>query len=267
MELGADDYITKPFDPEEILRLIKARIKKSIDLKKFHENNLEELRKNIAISLPHELRTPLTVILGFAEILKTGYHSLSEEEVIEISDSITDSGNRLLRLIANYSHYVELVNLESFSGKVQFKGVVSAERVIIETSETIAYKYNRLKDLEFDIQDSHVHIFESHLMKMIEHLVDNSFKFSESGSKVKITAFPEKELFHIKITNTSFGISDEDISKIGAFMQFNRGSYEQQGTGLGLSIAKKTASVYNGTFAVNCTPEREVIVSINLLID
>ena len=43
MEMGADDYITKPFDKIELLNAIEIRLKKADSLKKEYQNNIDGL--------------------------------------------------------------------------------------------------------------------------------------------------------------------------------------------------------------------------------
>jgi CRP/FNR family transcriptional regulator, cyclic AMP receptor protein len=47
MELGADDYLTKPFDGTELLNAIKTRLQKAELLKKVYTNNAEEVNNFI----------------------------------------------------------------------------------------------------------------------------------------------------------------------------------------------------------------------------
>src|SRR5690606_35423160 len=72
MEQGADDYLTKPFAVNELLKAIETRISKAEIVKKEAERRNEMLRSNIILSMPHELRTPPTVILGFSDIPTIG---------------------------------------------------------------------------------------------------------------------------------------------------------------------------------------------------
>src|SRR5215831_3841679 len=69
MELGADDYLTKPFTIAELIATVKARLEKQAAIKRQAERKLEELRGNISLALPHELLTPLTGILGLSSLL------------------------------------------------------------------------------------------------------------------------------------------------------------------------------------------------------
>src|ERR1041384_6829306 len=69
MELGADDYLPKPFTIEGLYASVEARLKKAQAVAQRAESKLDELRENISMMLPHELRTPLNGILAFGEIL------------------------------------------------------------------------------------------------------------------------------------------------------------------------------------------------------
>ena len=69
MELGADDYLPKPFSIEGLYAAVEARLKKAQALRQEAEKKLADLRDNISLMLPHELRTPLNGILAYGEIL------------------------------------------------------------------------------------------------------------------------------------------------------------------------------------------------------
>ncbi len=48
MEMGADDYITKPFDDVELLNAIESRLKKNEALRKKYENNISGINEFIS---------------------------------------------------------------------------------------------------------------------------------------------------------------------------------------------------------------------------
>src|SRR5690242_19593686 len=60
MELGADDYLIKPFSAKELLSCIHTQIVKHNLIVDRYETTLRMVRKNIIYALPHELRTPLS---------------------------------------------------------------------------------------------------------------------------------------------------------------------------------------------------------------
>src|SRR4029450_4474332 len=88
MELGADDYLAKPFTVPELLASVEARLKKLRTVQDHAERHPADLRANIRLALPHELLTPLNGILGFSDILITDHASLGSEEVASMSEAI-----------------------------------------------------------------------------------------------------------------------------------------------------------------------------------
>src|SRR5215472_5089530 len=108
MELGADDYLPKPFTIEALYAAVDARLKKAKAIREEAERKLADLRDNISMMLPHELRTPLNGILAYGEILSTDAQTLPVQEIAEMGQVIHESGRRLERLIENFLIYAQI---------------------------------------------------------------------------------------------------------------------------------------------------------------
>src|SRR5438445_2950648 len=108
MELGADDYLPKPFTIEALYAAVDARLKKAQTLRQEAERKLADLRDNLSLMLPHELRTPLNGILAYGEILSAESATLPPAEIAEMGQVIYHSGKRLERLIENFLIYGQL---------------------------------------------------------------------------------------------------------------------------------------------------------------
>ena len=108
MELGADDYLTKPFSPKELMAAVNARLEKQADLQRLADRKLNELRGNLTLALPHELRTPLNGILGLAHLMMEDYAHMPPEEVLESARFMHESALRLHRLIENFLVYSQI---------------------------------------------------------------------------------------------------------------------------------------------------------------
>src|SRR5436305_2760522 len=76
MELGADDYLPKPFTIDALYAAVETRLKKSQALRDEAEKKLTDLRENISMMLPHEMRTPLNGILAYGELVAADAASL-----------------------------------------------------------------------------------------------------------------------------------------------------------------------------------------------
>ena len=108
MEMGADDFLPKPFLPNQLLAAVKARLEKHQMLVQQAESKLELLRQHLSTALPHELRTPLNGILGYADILRKQFADLEPREVSQMAERIYKNGKRLNRLVENFLLYAQI---------------------------------------------------------------------------------------------------------------------------------------------------------------
>ena len=253
MELGADDYLPKPFTIEGLYAAVEARLKKAQTHRQEAEKKLADLRDNISLMLPHELRTPLNGIISFGEILAADAASLPPTEVAEMGQMILDSGKRLERLVENFLIYAQLELLGADPQKVSalcLKRTPSPANLIEERARAQARAAGRESDLALELADQPLAISEDYLAKIVEELTQNAFKFSEAGSPVRITLSDLPNGVALAVTDKGRGFSTEHITKIGAYMQFDRKLQEQQGLGLGLTIAQRLTELHGGTLTI-----------------
>jgi two-component system, sensor histidine kinase and response regulator len=264
MVLGADDFITKPYSSREIIDAINVRLQKHQVLKKQSEKVIEELRKSIALSLPHEFRTPLNGLLGFSQMLKADFKMYSEDEIQIMLNNIHESAHRLHKLIVNYLFYVNLIN-KSLDEAHKYRRVpIATDITIIDQANIVSSNYERQNDINFHLEEFIIKFPEQYFQKVVEEILDNAFKFSESNTKVTITTFADEEFFNIKVHNYGRSMTNEFVKQIGAFSQFERDLYEQQGLGLGLAIVKKIADVFDGKLTINNEIKSQISVIFSL---
>ncbi|WP_017315858.1 hybrid sensor histidine kinase/response regulator [Mastigocladopsis repens] len=268
MELGADDYLTKPFTRAELLAAISSRLDKKVTINQHSQKRLDDLRSSITMSLPHEMRTPLNGILGFSELLMKEVDTLSRDEIREMAEGIHKSGERLYRLIQNFLLYVELELIATDPERIKqlqsYKTIfptISLKKTIIEKAK----KAGREADLQLNLKTPCcLQICESRLYKIVEELIDNAFKFSESGTIIHIISTLVSNLLTISVTDHGRGMTAAQIAELGAYRQFERQLYEQQGSGLGLIIAKRTAELHGGELTIHSKLGEKTVVQVVL---
>jgi signal transduction histidine kinase len=267
MELGADDYLPKPFSIEALYAAVEARLKKVQAVREEAEKKLADLRDNISLMLPHELRTPLNGILAYGEILSSEAATLPPEEVSEMGQVIHESGKRLERLIENFLIYAQIELLGTDPQKVlalSKKRTESSAELVERHARAQAHQLKRDADLFLDLQDRPVPISEDYLAKIVDELVQNAFKFSAPGTPVSVKLSEVPGGVSLTISDRGRGFSTEHINKVGAYMQFDRKLHEQQGLGLGLSIAKRLTELHGGTLTISSQRDSSTSVTIKL---
>ncbi|MBD2512700.1 response regulator [Nostoc muscorum FACHB-395] len=268
MDYGADDYLTKPFTPEELLSAIASRLEKQALVERQTKSKLDELRMNIAHSLPHELNTPLNGILGMSRLLIENCDIMPSSEEAEIAEFIYTSANRLNTLVKRFLLYsnLELLakNHEKLSQITEKTDKCFAKRIIDEIALKKITENSREKDLKLDIHEVTVQLPKEKLSIIIEELLDNSLKFSFPGNEIQVMSKIEGSKFNLYVIDNGKGMTIEEIAKIGAFVQFNRKSWEQQDSGLGLAIVQHIVKLHGGEFTIDSIPGKGTIVSVSL---
>ncbi|NMF58854.1 response regulator [Pseudanabaena yagii] len=224
-ELGAIDYITKPFNERELVRRIKTHLQvrelsrnleqevikqqniaaqleqKLIDLQQADEQirqqnekltlvNLQltqvtRLKDSFLANMSHEFRTPLNSILGMAEGLKNGALGTINKQQMQALDTIDKSGYHLLELINNI---LDISKIES--GELKLNCQSTSIRKVCESSLNLV----NLKILQKRLQiismfPSHlpdIHLDEVRIKQVLVHLLHNAIKFTPSGGSITI---------------------------------------------------------------------------------
>lgn len=265
MELGADDYLAKPFTVPELLASVEARLKKLRTVQDHAERKLADLRANISLALPHELLTPLNGILGFSDILITDHASLESAEVASMSEAIRDSARRLHRLIENFMIFAQIELLQADHKQLsRDPNPLSLMKPVERAAQVRALRMARLDDLIVELQEGKAWISEAYFTKIVDELLENAFKFSSPGSRIEVTSTAVDGHWVLEIRDHGRGMKPEHVAGIGAYMQFERKLYEQQGSGLGLTIAKRLTELHGGEFSVQSELGRGTRVSIRL---
>jgi two-component system, sensor histidine kinase and response regulator len=267
MELGADDYLPKPFTIEALYAAVDARLKKAKTVREEAERKLADLRDNISMMLPHELRTPLNGILAYGEILVADAETISPKDIAEMGQVIYDSGRRLERLVENFLIYAQLELLNSDPQNLHSllrKQTPSPVPIIEQRAREQAVLARRPQDLELALANVPAPISDEYLTKIVEELLQNAFKFSSANSIVRVVFSDSENSVLLSVSDNGRGFSTEHITKVGAYMQFDRKLHEQQGLGLGLTIVRRLTELHGGTLTIQSHKGAGTTVTVKL---
>ena len=269
MILGVDDYITKPFDIDLLIKSVKSRLFREKKRKQSENNKLETLQHNISFAIPHELLTPLNGIIGLSGLIKDPEIEIDEKEFRDFASGIFDSANRLLRTFQKFIYYTEvelLLNNDKKKASLKQKITKTGEQELEEQSQIITQKFNRKSDIELHIKPFNIKINSFHFEVIIVNILDNAFKFSNKGDKVIIEVESDDSHVHITVIDNGIGFNEVTLNQIGAFTQFNRSKMEQQGLGLGLITSKKLINFYEGELIISANKPKGSCVKLSFLI-
>lgn len=266
MELGADDYLTKPFTRNELLGAISTRLEKKAVLVQHSERKLEDLRRSITDALPQELLIPLSEIIGCSRLLIDRHNGIKPHEILETAQKLNTSAIRLQRLIENFVMYAQIELLATNPVETQALRncqTLNPSDIIFAIAIQKAKQYRREADLILQVANTTVRIAKRDLKKVVEELIDNAFKFSTSGTPVHVKASTVQDVFSLSLTNSGRTMTTEQIANVGGYMQFERKFYEQQGVGLGLVLAKRIIEIHGGKLTIQSS-NTQTTVSVTL---
>lgn len=256
MTFGADDYLVKPFETEDLLAAIRTRLIKQAEANRYYEQRVESLRSSIVNTIPHELRTPLTGIMGYVALLLNDFNRYRPEQVIQMLQSIQRASSRLYRLVQNYLLFAQLTligvddeRLELIS-RYQSEMAADPQKVIPPIADERAILIDRRADLIMEIGPATVRMMGEDFSKIVEEVIDNAFKFSAKGTPVTVTGQQIEEHYLITVIDRGRGMSPDQIREVNAFVQFDRRLYEQQGAGLGLAVSQRLAHIYGAKLTI-----------------
>lgn len=261
MNMGADDYLTKPFSINELRQAVDARLRKRAIQDAVLKRTVDEMRQNVAMALPHELRTAIMVLEGYIYLMfEESGEGNAKSDRTQILEGMSAYTARLHDLSEKFLWFSKAQMLKN-----DYQGVCDRPAEIIQqAANEKAASYLRMKDLKIDVSIGAVAISEEYLGRIVQEVVDNAFKFSPDGGIVTIDTHADSHWYTISVTDQGRGMTDEQISKIGAFMQFEREYFEQKGTGLGLTIARRLAESVGGQLKIQSTYRDHTTVMVRI---
>lgn len=269
-ELGADDYITKPFDEEDLLVAVRSKLSRWEDLRKVRDDQIANLKQKILLTMSHEFRTPLSYILNYAEMIEMDEQNVSQEDFREFMQGINKGATRLNRLVEDF---ILLVELET--GEME-KAYQSRRAEVPDTSAWLRVVGCRSQDaaeakgldLIFDVPDDlpPLVVDEKYMADAIGRILENAIKFTTPTSEwVRMSAEADDNKLRVIIEDQGVGIPENEIvSLFNIFHQIDRAKHEQQGTGSGLAICMGIVTIHGGQITVESEPGVGSVFTIEL---
>jgi two-component system sensor histidine kinase/response regulator len=253
--VGVDDYLIKPFDADELLVAVDAKLRRIRAINDVHKGAISAVKRQIMTILNHEFRTPLTLVVAYSEMLKDyDINSMGEDELLLFLREVNNGAERLRRLVENFILLVELQSGETQNTYEWRKDEITDIADIVQTAFTQVLPPAKGEhrctlsvppDLPAIIGD------REFLVVILRELLLNAVKFSKPDAPIAIEAETVDDQLHIRVIDNGRGIAPSELDLIwNSFYQIDREQFEDQGAGSGLVIAQGLARLHNGTIDV-----------------
>lgn len=270
MELGADDYLTKPFTRNELLSAIESRLARAESMTPKEDKSLETAKKQLSHMVAHELRTPLISMTMVQDVISNKLDDLSPSDMRDLLEMM-QSGNKRMRHLVEQMVYFTRLNI----------GLLSEDTLV---------EHGRLLELDFVIQEA-IHQGRSFsyrnqngkikrpsskpyapircLMKPLSfalaELVANALIYSPENTDIIMQERVADSWVVLNIVDSGPGLTSNRLRKASMpFEQIDRENKEQQGMGMGLPLAIKIIEIHGGKLDIQPTAEGGTKVSIKL---
>ncbi len=252
--LGAEEYLTKPIDLEELF----ARVR-SIYRVMAMQRELEQVKSQFMAMLVHDLRTPLTIIISSIDYILRHYGDGKplDEDSIKLMQTVLASTRGMSYLVN------DLLDLSKYNaGQMQLnKQTITIHELIEESLQPFLLQFkqkNITLNSDVNINLPRLEADSGKIVQLMTNLLANAIKFTSDNGIVGITVEQENSanqkqpFIKVTVSDTGIGMKPEDIPLL--FEQYRQVSSakrtKEKGTGLGLAICKLIAQAHGGTISV-----------------
>ena len=282
-EVGGVDYITKPFQPKEVLarmnthlmlRNLQKNLQQEIDKRKQAEDELRVLNRQLEDAnaskdkffsiIAHDLRGPFTGLLGLTEVLAESLEFYSEDKITHFVSQIHKSAGKVYALLTNLLEWSRLQRnlIEQHPMNVALHELTGRNAQLLEAGAE--QKQIRIRNLV--PEGTMVYADRNMLDTTVRNLVSNALKFTKNGGNIAISATPNHQRVEIAVSDTGIGIPQEKLPKLFRIEEHYQraGTANESGTGLGLALCKELIEKNDGTIWIESDVEKGTTVKFTL---
>jgi two-component system sensor histidine kinase/response regulator len=278
-ELGAQDYLTKPFDSRELLVRVKTHLVLKDSLEKLEKLNksleekvtdrtqqlkdaneklealnlklldLDKAKAEFLNLISHEIRTPLNGIIGPLELLK---ETVSTGEISDLVE-ILDMSVKRLEIFSLNALLITRLKTNQFEIKRDRIHISNLINEVIDKAKEKFQSGNIQVKRNYEITGDLIYGEAELIKKCIGNILDNAIPFSPQDGTIEINTYVEDQTIICEIKDNGTGFAKGAVDHV--FELFATGdACKDNCTGIGLPIAKMIMVAHGGSIVIGNNP-------------
>ena len=242
-ESGGVDYITKPFNKDELISRVKTHLELKLTRDELEQTSkylysLNAVKDKLFSVIGHDLRSPLGSVKMYLEYLSETLDELPPDKLHNTFDILVKTVDEVFSLLENLLGWAK-----SQSGNLS----INKELIVLKDLTNNVYSLNRgnlkFKNINFNINiapETTVYADLISITAVFRNLLSNAIKFTPEGGSIFINSVEEEGNVVIEFKDTGIGIPEENLVKIFDSTQHitTFGTNREVGSGLGINLCK-----------------------------
>jgi signal transduction histidine kinase len=287
LRLGANDYISKPFDAREMREVISRNVERTRmhrtsetaagEIKELNNRLLQELAQKERLAslgqasaeFVHDIGNPLTIVWGYVQLLAKKLEDSEKDNGTQNNGAQKNGSNKELEIIEqNVRLCRDLLTMWQSYGSVEAAPhkPISISAIVHEVVTSVeAMARENSVTLKCEITDDNCNLKGDavQITRAIQNVIINGIQASaDNHGTISINCIPKDFYVDVLISDTGHGITPEQMAKI--FDPYYTTKQGKSGTGLGLYITKKVVEDHSGSIKVDSTPGSGTTFTIRL---
>jgi len=246
--VGVQTDVTRRVESERTMKRLQRRLRS----RNRELAGLNELKNELLGMAAHDIRNPLTTILWSCDALLDRLVGPMSEKQGTVTRRIKDAANYMLHLV---NELLDVSKIES--GKLELNRTVCNMAGLIKELSPIYRQRGNSKEIAVCTKTragdtAQVEVDRDKIQQVLDNLVSNAIKFSESGTRVDLIVETDRDSVVVSVRDRGQGIPESEQEKL--FRPFSRTSVRatrgEKSTGLGLAICRKIVEAHGGSISV-----------------
>lgn len=262
MNLGSDDYLSKPFKAADLITAIEAKLRRFKEFRESLNREIDQLQVQFCQYGFQEFNKPANSILGILSFLKEHDNQLTSKERKLFFNRIEQSTYHFKRAYSNLILYLNII-----SGHPIYQNNKSCSTKETETTllERLQINYPTVKP-NFNVEMARLPMHCDALEFVLYELLDNAIKHSENQTPPYIEGKMDVQnsVYIFTITDYGPGLTAVEVKNILSTSQLDRKIATQDGWGLGLFITRHLLDQTQATFSFKSIKGQGTTIEIKI---